>query len=51
VLGTVGLLELGYRGGEVADLQLAYQTMLAQGAYINQQILNQSLAGFSLPPV
>ena len=51
VLGTVGLLELGYRSGEVADLRLAYQTMLAQGVYINQQILNQSLAGFNLPPV
>jgi predicted nucleic acid-binding protein len=51
VLGTVGLLELGYRRSEVADLRLTYQTMLAQGVYINQQILNQSLAGFNLPPV
>jgi len=51
VLGTVGLIELGYRRGEVADLRLTYQTMLAQGAYINKQILNQSLAGFNLPPV
>jgi predicted nucleic acid-binding protein len=51
VLGTVGLLELGYRRGEVADLRLAYQMMLAQGAYINQQILNQSLAEFNLPPI
>ena len=51
VLGTVGLLELGYRGGEVADLMLAYQTMHAQGAHIDQQILNQSLASFNLTPV
>jgi len=51
VLGTVGVLELGYRRGEVADLRLAYQTMIAQGAHINQQILNQSLAGFNLPPI
>ena len=51
VIGTVGLLELGYRSGDVADLRLAYQTMLAQGAHIDQQILNQSLASFNLPPV
>jgi predicted nucleic acid-binding protein len=51
VLGTVGLLELGCRSGEVADLRLAYKTMLAQGAHIDQRILNQSLASFNLPPV
>ena len=51
VIGTVGLLELGYRSGDVADLRLAYQTILAQGAHIDQQILNQSLASFNLPPV
>jgi uncharacterized protein len=51
VLGTVGLLELGYRNGEVTDLRLAYQTMLAQGAHIDKQILNQSLAGFNLSPI
>jgi uncharacterized protein len=51
VLGTVGLLELGYRSGEVTDLRLTYQSMLAKGAHIDKQILNQSLAGFNLPPV
>jgi predicted nucleic acid-binding protein len=51
VLGTIGMLEPGYRRGEVADLRLAYQTMLAQGAHIDQQILNQSLAGSNLPPI
>ncbi len=51
VLGTVGLLELGYRSGEVTDLRLTYQSMLAQGAHIDKQILNQSLAGFNLPPI
>ncbi len=50
-IGTVGMLELGYRRGEVADLRLAYQTMLAQGAHIDKQILNRSLAGFNLPPI
>jgi predicted nucleic acid-binding protein len=51
VLGTVGLLELGYRNGEVTDLRLVYQTMLAQGAHIDKQILNQSLARFNLPTI
>src|SRR5262245_491466 len=51
VIGTVGLLELGYRRGEVTDLRLAYQTMLSQGAHIDQQILNESLASFNLTPV
>jgi predicted nucleic acid-binding protein len=51
VLGTVGLLELGYRSGEVTDLRLAYQRMLARGAHIDKQILNQSLAGLNLSPI
>lgn len=51
VLGAVGMLELGYRRGEVADLRLAYQTMLAQGAYVDRRILNRSLASFNLPPI
>jgi predicted nucleic acid-binding protein len=51
VLGTVGMLELGYRRGEVSDLRHAYQTMLARGAHIHQQILNQSLTRFNLPPL
>lgn len=49
VLGTVGLLELGYRRGVVADLRQVYQEMLQQGARIDQRILNQSLAAFHLP--
>jgi predicted nucleic acid-binding protein len=48
VLGTVGMLELGYRRGEVTDLRLAYQTMIAEGVYINREILNQSLASVNL---
>jgi predicted nucleic acid-binding protein len=51
VLGTVGMLDLGYRRGEVSDLRQAYQTMLARGAHIDQQILNQSLTHFNLPPL
>jgi hypothetical protein len=49
VLGTVGLLEFGYRRGELADLRQVYQMLLAQGAHIDRQILDQSLAHFNLP--
>jgi predicted nucleic acid-binding protein len=49
VFGTVGLLELGYRRGELADLRQVYQMLLAQGAHIDRQILDQSLAHFNLP--
>ncbi|MBX3278212.1 MAG: DUF3368 domain-containing protein [Acidobacteria bacterium] len=51
VLGTVGLLELGYRRGEIADLRLVYQGMCAEGVRIDPLILNRSLAGFNLPPI
>lgn len=36
VLGTVGLLEFGYRRGELADLRQVYQMLLAQGAHIDK---------------
>jgi uncharacterized protein len=49
VFGTVGLLEFGYRRGELADLRQVYQMLLAQGAHIDRQILDQSLAHFNLP--
>jgi uncharacterized protein len=49
VLGTLGLLEFGYRRGELADLRQVYQMLLAQGAHIDRQILDQSLAHFNLP--
>ena len=49
VLGTVSLLEFGYRRGELADLRQVYQMLLAQGAHIDRQILDQSLAHFNLP--
>jgi uncharacterized protein len=51
VLGTVGLLELAYRRGEIADLRQVYQTLLRQGARINRKILNQSLVPFHLQPI
>lgn len=48
-LGTVGVLELGYRKGEIADLRQAYQTLLTQGAWIDKRVINQSLTACNLP--
>ena len=49
VLGTVCLLELAYSKGEIVDLRVSYQKMIAVGARIDRRILNQSLAGLNLP--
>lgn len=51
VLGTVGILELGYRKGEIADLKQAYQTLLAIGARVDQRVINLSLNNCNLPPL
>ena len=49
--GTIGMLELGYRKGEIVDLRQAYQSLLAVGARVDRRVLNQSLAACSLPPL
>ena len=49
VLGSVGVLELGYRQGGIADLRTTYHQLLSQGIYIDRQILNRSLAALNLP--
>ena len=51
VLGVVGLLQLGYRSGEVSDLRQAYQTLLVQGGHIDKCLVNRSLAACNLPPL
>ncbi len=51
VLGVVGVLQLGYRSGEISDLRQAYQTLLAQGARIDKRLINRSLAACNLPPL
>jgi predicted nucleic acid-binding protein len=49
--GTVGMLELGYRKGEIIDLRQMYQSLLTVGARVDGRVLNQSLAACSLPPL
>ncbi len=49
--GTIGMLELGYRKGEIADLRQMYQSLLNVGARVDRRVLNQSLAACSLPPL
>ena len=49
VLGCVGILETGFRRGLLADLRRSYRELLAQGIWIDRQILNRSLAACGLP--
>lgn len=51
VLGVVGVLQLGYRAGEISDLRQTYQTLLTQGARIDKRLVNRSLAACNLPPL
>lgn len=51
VLGSVGLLELGYRQGNIDDLRRVYQELITQGMHIDLRVLNHSLASFNLPPL
>lgn len=51
VLGVVGLLQLGFRAGEVTDLRQAYQTLLAKGAHIDKRFINRSLLACNLLPL
>jgi predicted nucleic acid-binding protein len=44
VIGCVGILEVGFRRGLVADLRWSYQELLIQGIRVDRQILNHSLA-------
>lgn len=49
--GTIGILELGYRKGEIIDLRQTYQSLLTVGARVDRRVLNQSLVACSLPPL
>lgn len=51
VLGSIGIIELGYQKGEVSELRHIYHKLLSSGAYINSKLLNHSLAKYNLPPV
>jgi len=49
VIGCVGLLETGHQQGRLTELRETYQQLLSQGAHIDRQILNRSLAALNLP--
>ena len=51
VQGCIAILEACFRKGYLADLRRAYQKMLQQGVYLNQQLLNSSLKSFNLPSI
>lgn len=51
VLGSVGVLEICYRRGDIADLRQVYADLILQGVRIDRRILDQSLATFGLPPL
>ena len=49
VLGSIGIIELGYQKGEVTELRQVYQMLLSNGTYMDRRLLNYSLAKFNLP--
>lgn len=51
VLGSIGIIELGYQKGEVSELRQVYHKLLSSGAYMNRKLLNHSLAKYNLPPL
>lgn len=51
VMGCVGILERGHRGGLVSDLRDTYSNLLTHGIRIDRQILVQSLAALGLSPL
>ncbi len=51
VRGAVGLLEAFYRRGDIDDLRLCFNRLLASGAYVDRSLLNLRLAALGLPPL
>ena len=51
VMGCVGLLEVGFRRGLVADLRAVYERLEGEGAFVSREILDGSLNAFGLPPL
>jgi predicted nucleic acid-binding protein len=51
VRGTVGVLELLYRKGHLADLREAFQDLLANDVYIARELLEERLRDLKLPPL
>lgn len=51
MIGSIAVLESGYRKKYVSDLWATYQQLLAANIWIDQKKLNQSLASFGLSPL
>lgn len=51
VVGSVAILEMGYRRGYVIDLRETYHKLQQSGIRIDKRILNHSLASFGFPPL
>lgn len=49
VLGTVGLLEVFYVRGHLADLSATFRKLLAENAYIDRRLLDRRLKLLGLP--
>ena len=51
VRGTLGIVELLYRRGELPDLRSAFEQMLRAQAYLDRDLLNRRLTVLGLPPL
>ena len=54
VRGTIGILENLenlFQLGAIPDLRVAFQRILAQGAYVSLDFLNERLLSYGLPPL
>ncbi len=51
VRGSVGLLEIAYTRGYVADLRAVFQQLLENSAYVDRRLLNQRLGFLGLRPL
>ena len=49
IRGTVGLLELLYRRGDISDLRSAFQQLLSHAVYVDRALLDRRLQLLSLP--
>ena len=51
IRGSVGILEAGFRRGDLADLRQVYAQLLQHRCYVERRILNASLSACGLPPL
>lgn len=51
IRGSVGILELLYHRGYLADLRKAFQDLVANDVYIARELLDERLRDLQLPPL